>query len=129
MTQTEYDSTPLKEYLRVHPKASNDELYSLCNATTPAQKGYVRKKKSRILSRKVTQNHASDLGPITSITPESVERIIIKRINGELGHISDSVVRSTVDFLIKVKLGESEQMEQLDMEQFIYDSTKQEGSS
>ena len=127
MIQSYNISKLTKEYLTQHPDISNDDLYSICNAVTDSQKSSVRKKKQRLLSKKFDTTIVP--GSIISITPASVENIILMRLNGELNHISDSLIRSTVDYLIKVKLSEGEEMEQLDMEKFIYDSQKQESSS
>jgi len=126
MTQVKYNLSPLKEYLKQYPNASNDDLYSLCNATTDSQKSSVRKKKQR-LTKKKTDTKIK--GPITSISPDNVEKIILMRLNGELTHISDSLIRSTVDYLIKVKLSEGEEMEQLDMEKFIYNADRKTDGS
>jgi len=126
MTQVTYNLSPLKEYLKQYPNASNDDLYSLCNATTDSQKSSVRKKKQRLTKKKTD---TTIKGPITSISPDNVEKIILMRLNGELTHISDSLIRSTVDYLIKVKLSEGEEMEQLDMEKFIYNADRKTDGS
>ena len=44
-----YDPSKLEAYLRLNPTAKNDLLYSLCGASTDSEKGYIRKKKSRLL--------------------------------------------------------------------------------
>lgn len=50
-----YDPDKLKLYLEKKNDATNNELYSLCNATTKNQKGSIRKLKSRILNK--LENH------------------------------------------------------------------------
>ena len=44
-----YDPSKLEPYLKLNPTAKNNILYSLCGATTDTEKGYIRKKKSRLL--------------------------------------------------------------------------------
>ena len=50
-TSNEYDPSKLEAYLKLNPDTKNDVLYSVCGATTDSEKGYIRKKKSRILEK------------------------------------------------------------------------------
>lgn len=69
----EYDPSKLQPYLELNPKANNDILYSLCGAITDSEKGYIRKKKSRILERiEVSES------PLNEVLDSKKDKVSIK---------------------------------------------------
>ncbi len=115
MTQNIYDLSQLKSYLKKYPNASNDDLYSLCGATTASQKSSVRKKKQRFRSKKYD---TSINGEITALTPDSIEKLILDKLNNK-SNIPDTQIRMALDHVIKLKITSDEGMEEMDMEQFL----------
>jgi len=118
MIQIEYSLDPLSEYLKEHPKATNSELYTICHADTNSQKSGVRRKKLTLLKRKFGTPPGKDNTEITSLTPDSVEKLIKDKINNK-SNIPDTLIRMALDYLIKLKITDEAGMEQLDMEQFL----------
>ena len=125
MTQIEYNPESLETYLKDNPNAKNKALYEYCHATTNAQKGYIRKKKSRLQNKK-TQGKKVGLknfsipgkkndSEITSLTPASVEKLIIDKLNNK-STISDAHIRMALDHVIKLKIKSDEIDENIDME-------------
>jgi len=95
MMHKEYSLDPLSKYLNEHPNAKYSELYSICNAKNNNQKTAVRNKKNRLLKRK---SGAKSNGEITSLTPESIEKLIKDKLNGK-SNIPDTQIRMALDFL------------------------------
>lgn len=116
MIQKQYSLDPLSQYLKDHPNAKNPELYSICSAETNSQKTGVRRKKGILLKRK--SNDTESPGEITSLTPDSVEKLIKDKLNNK-SNIPDTQIRMALDYLIKLKITDESGMEQLDMEAFL----------
>ena len=123
MIQNKYSLDPLSQYLKDHPNAKNKELYDICSATTNSQKTGVRRKKGTLLKRR--NNDTNTNGEITSLTPESVEKLIKDKLNNK-SKIPDTQIRMALDYLIKLKITDESGMEQLDMEKLIYDPQGQD---
>lgn len=137
MTQKEYNHKLLKEYIRDHPDADNKELYEHCNATTDNQKGYIRKKKSRLLTQKDSRKSPkspkkSEVGEVEAELQELVERIVYDNINEDTieesllrlantGKIDSGLVRCMIDFFIKIKSKSDTIKEDINMEQLLQD--------
>ena len=118
MTQIEYNPESLETYLKDNPNAKNKALYEYCHATTKAQKGYIRKKKSRLQNKKTQGKKVpgkKNDGEITSLTPASVEKLIIDKLNNK-STISDAHIRMALDHVIKLKIKSDEIDENIDME-------------
>ena len=114
ITQNKYNLSPIKDYLKKHPKASNDTLYSLCNAITNSQKGSVRKKKSYWIN-KITNSENSP-GPIEKLSSEDLEKRIISALNEQPNNAQ--LLGKAIEFFIKIKgkvetIDESFDMEEL----------------
>ncbi|KKK55330.1 hypothetical protein LCGC14_3075620, partial [marine sediment metagenome] len=110
MTQIEYNPESLETYLKDNPNAKNKALYEYCHATTKAQKGYIRKKKSRLQNKKTQGKKVpgkKNDGEITSLTPASVEKLIIDKLNNK-STISDAHIRMALDHVIKLKVTSDE---------------------
>ncbi len=112
MTQNIYDLSQLKAYLKKYPNASNNDLYDLCSATTKSQKSSVRKKKQRLL---VINSDTDPNEKIASLTPDSVEKLIIDKLNNK-STIPDAHIRMALDHVIKLKITSDEVDENIDME-------------
>ena len=128
MIQNKYSLDPLSEYLKDNPNAKNKELYDICSATTNSQKTGVRRKKGTLLKRKNNDTGSPGTGSpgeITSLTPESVEKLIKDKLNNK-SKIPDTQIRMALDYLIKLKITDESGMEQLDMEKLIYDPQGQD---
>jgi len=117
-TQKKYSLSPLKKYLKEYPNATNDGLYSLCNAITASQKSSVRKKKQRFVGKKNDTTSNEDKDEITSLTPDTVGKLIKDKLNNK-SNIPDTQIRMALDYLIKLKISESGGMEELNMEGFL----------
>ena len=121
MTQIEYNPESLETYLKDNPNAKNKALYEYCHATTKAQKGYIRKKKSRLQNKKTQGKIKQEIlskkndSEITSLTPASVEKLIIDKLNNK-STISDAHIRMALDHVIKLKIKSDEIDENIDME-------------
>ncbi len=115
MTQIEYNPESLETYLKDNPNAKNKALYEYCHATTDAQKGYIRKKKSRLQNKKTQSKKPEEVREITSLTPASVEKLIIDKLNNK-STISDAHIRMALDHVIKLKIKSDEIDENIDME-------------
>ncbi len=118
MTQIEYNPESLETYLKDNPNAKNKVLYEYCHATTDAQKGYIRKKKSRLQNKKTQGKKVpgkKNDNEITSLTPASVEKLIIDKLNNK-STISDAHIRMALDHVIKLKIKSDEIDENIDME-------------
>ena len=128
MIQNKYSLDPLSEYLKYNPNAKKKELYDICSATTNTQKTGVRRKKGTLLKRKNNDTGSPGTGSpgeITSLTPESVEKLIKDKLNNK-SKIPDTQIRMALDYLIKLKITDESGMEQLDMEKLIYDPQGQD---
>ena len=122
MIHNEYSLDPLLQYLKDNPNAKNSDLYSICNAKNNSQKSGVRRKKQTILKRRFGTDSSDE---ITSLTPESIEKLIKDKLNRK-SNIPDIQIRMALDYLIKLKITDEGGMEQLDMEQLIYDPPGQD---
>ena len=115
-TQNKYDISKLEAYLRLKKDASNEELYSLCNALTTSQKGTVRKTKSRLLIQfeNNNNNETNETNNINipqikidsgmKITKEGLEPLIANAVMNDPTNIQ--ILRLAVDFC---KINESEE--------------------
>jgi len=114
IAQNKYTLSSIKDYLKQHPKASNDDLYSLCNATTKSQKGSVRKKKSYWINKII--NSENSPGPIEKLSSEDLEKRIISALNEQPNNAQ--LLGKAIEFFIKIKgkvetIDESFDMEEL----------------
>lgn len=86
-------------------------------------------KKSSRKSKKKKTGHKKNPPDTTKfhleeLTTDSLEQMVILRINGKLPDVSDSLLRTATDILLKLKGTDSEGMEELDMESFLHDPEK-----
>ena len=129
-TQKIYDPELLEEYLKDNPSAKNKAIYAYCGAITDSQKGYLRKKKSRLQKRNETQNDTGGSKnivnkKINSLNETILEKLICDMLNGVSG-VKESKVRIAVDFYSKVKTDKGEEIEELDMDGYLklYDTAE-----
>jgi len=108
MAQTDsekYNPKLLEKYLKDYPEASNKDLYEECSAVTSSQKGYIRKKKSRLLNKNDSKGSIDpgikkNLGPINILSAGILEQLICKRLNDAP---TEGLLRIALDFYTKVK--------------------------
>ncbi len=125
------DKKKIDTYLRAHKTAKNSELYKEFEADTDTEKAYIRNRKSRLDNKKTnlddTKNSTGKKKKIRvvqhikdgeSLTQSTVERMIIKAINGDRS-IPFPLIRMAQDHLVKLKIIDVDDMETLDMEGFL----------
>jgi len=126
MIQNKYDLSPLKNHLKQYPKASNKELYLLCNATTKSQKSAVRVKKQRLLKSKYDTSSGHP-DPIETLSSEGLEKRIVDALNKQPNNAQ--ILGKAIEFFIKIKgksdiIDESFDMEELKRLGLIADAGK-----
>ena len=101
MVQNKYDLSPLKNHLKQHPKAKNQALYDICNASTDTQKSAVKVKKGRLLKTKHATPNGPP-GPIETLSSEGLEQRIVDALNKQPNNAQ--ILGKAIEFLLKLRV-------------------------
>lgn len=97
------------------PRKSCPKCHKMCEITKSNKKSDTETKGEQHSTLPPT----TDIEDITSLTPESVEKLILDKLNNK-SDIQDPLIRMALDVVIKLKIQGEEGMEELDMERFVY---------